>query len=424
VNADRDNFGPRLGFAWTAAERTVVRGGYGISYTHFNRAGGGNLLPINGPQVINAIVNQTNLSSPGFRPTEQGYPAGLTDPSRFDPLTSNITYMPADYQSSPVQSWYLSLQREFAAGMLVDVAYVANRADDLLLFANYNQAAPNNAAGTIPLQARRPIPEFSDITYAFNGGKSRYHALQLKYEWRMARGTSILSSLTLSDTKDNGAGSLEGPNGNFPAPQDFYNMDADFAHSAYHQPYNSTTSIVWALPFGRGERWGGDMSRTLDALAGGWRIAAINSIYPGEPVTFRYNPAATFVVSGIPQDFRGANNYRPNVTGDPYAPRDQQTISNWFNRDTVTLPTDPSQPFGNAERNSVRGPGFWQVDLAASKQVALSQAARLEFRIEAFNLFDRSNFRAPEGNRSLASFGTITSTYDPRQMQLGIKLLW
>jgi hypothetical protein len=130
------------------------------------------------------------------------------------------------------------------------------------------------------------------------------------------------------------------------------------------------------------------------------------------------------VVSGIAQDFRGANNYRPNVTGDPYAPRDQQTISNWFDRNNVTLPTDPSQPFGNAARNSVRGPGFWQVDLAASKQVALSQAARLEIRIEAFNLLNRSNFRAPEGNRSLASFGTITSTYDPLQMQLGIKLLW
>ena len=68
--------------------------------------------------------------------------------------------------------------------MLLDVAYVGNRADDLLLFANYNQALPNNAAGTIPLQDRRPIPSFSDITYAFNGGKSRYHALQAKFEWR------------------------------------------------------------------------------------------------------------------------------------------------------------------------------------------------------------------------------------------------
>ncbi len=332
--------------------------------------------------------------------------------------------MPADYHSSPVQSWYLSAQRDLGHDMMVDVAYVGNRANDLLLFANYNQAAPNNSAGTIPLQARRPIPEFADITYAFNGGKSRYQALQMKYEWRLDQGLTLLSSLTLSEAKDNGAGSLENANGNSPSPQDFYNMDADFGLSGYHQPYNSTTSVVWELPVGRGKRYGSDMSPALDALAGGWQLAGINTVNPGETVTFVYTPAAAFLVSGIAQDFRGANNYRPNVSGDPYAPEGQQTINNWFNRDAVTIPTDPSQPFGNAPRNSVRGPGFWQLDLAASKQVGIGGSARLEFRFEAFNLLNRSNFRAPNGNRSQAGFGTITATYDPRQLQLGAKFIW
>ena len=83
------------------------------------------------------------------------------------------------------------------------------------------------------------MPSFSDITYAFNGGKSRYHAFQAKFEWRMSRDLMVLSSLTLSETKDNGAQSLENSNGNFPAPQDFRNMDADFGLSNYHQPYNT-----------------------------------------------------------------------------------------------------------------------------------------------------------------------------------------
>ena len=165
----------------------------------------------------------------------------MTDPTRFNPLAANITYMPEDYRSSRVQSWYVSMQREIARNMLLDVAYVGNRADDVLLFANYNQAAPNNAAGTIPLQARRPIPEFADITYSFNGGKSQYHAFQGKVDWRVSGQLTLMQSLTLSQTKDNGAGSLENPNGNFPAPQDFRNMDADFGLSSYHQPYNSTT---------------------------------------------------------------------------------------------------------------------------------------------------------------------------------------
>ena len=410
VRPDRNNFGPRLGFAYTVTPRTVFRGGYGVSYVHFHRAGGANVLPINGPQVINAVVNQTNPLDPSFIRTEQGYPAGLTDPSRFNPLLANITYMPRDYHSSEVQSWYASVQRELGANMIVDVAYVGNRADDMLLFANRNQAAPNNAAGTIPLQARRPIPEFADITYSFNGGKSRYHALQTKFDWRMRAGFSILSSLTLSQTKDNGAGSLENPNGNFPAPQDFRNMDADFGLSGYHQPYNSTTSFVWDSPFS-------------GAVLGGWQLSGINTFYSGEPVTFQYAPGVAFQVSGIAQDFRGANNYRPNVNGDPLAPEGQRTITNWFNRDAVVVPTDPSQPFGNAPRNSVRGPMFWQVDLMAGRRIRMPwPAGSIEFRAEFFNLLNRSNFRAPNGNRSAAAFGTITQTYDPRQIQLGLKV--
>ena len=423
VDPDRNNVGPRLGFAYTVTPGTVVRGGYGVSYVHFNRAGGGDLLPINGPQVVNAVVN-TSPTAAGFVPAEQGYPAGLADPSRFNPLTANITYMPRDYRSSPVQSWFISVQRALTSTMLLDVAYVGNRADDLLLFANYNQATPNNAAGTIPLQARRPNPAFSDITYAFNGGKSRYKAFQGKYEWRMRKGLTVLSSLTLSRTEDNGAQSLENSNGNSPAPQDFRNLDADFGLSNYHQPYNNTTSFVWSLPFGRGHRWAANVSPLVEALIGGWQLAGINSVFAGEPVTFTYAPGSTFIVSGIAQDFRGANNYRPNVTCDPYAQGSAQTITNWFDRACVSVPTDPSQPFGNAKRNVVHGPGFRQFDLAASKQVALGGTARVELRLEAFNLFNRTNFRAPNGVRSAGAFGTITSTYDPRQLQLGVKLLW
>jgi hypothetical protein len=422
ITPDRDNVGPRLGFAYTPLDRTVIRGGYGVSYTHFHRAGGANVLPINGPQVINAVVVQT----PGqgeFRTTEQGYPAGLTDPSQFNPLAANITYMPSDYESSRVQSWFLSVQREVWTNALVDLAYVANRADGLLLFANFNQAAPNDAAGTIPLQARRPIPEFADITYSFNGGKSRYQAFQAKFDWRLGATMTLLSSLTLSETKDNGAGSLENPNGDAPAPQDFYNLDADFGLSAYHQPYNSTTSFVYELPIGRGRRYMSDASVLTDALLGGWQIAGINTVAAGERATLRYVPTNAAIVSGIQQDFRGANAYRPNVSGDVLVPEGQRSPSNYLNRDAVVIPTDPSQPFGNAARNTVSAPMFWTVDLQASKRFPMPWPnGNLEFRAEFFNLLNRSNFRAPVSNRSANNFGTITATYDPRIVQFALKV--
>lgn len=422
LQPDRNNFGPRLGLAFTPADRTVIRGGYGLSYVHFHRAGGANVLPINGPQVINAVIVQRPTEST-FRTTHDGYPAGLTDPSRFNPLLANITYMPSDYRSSDVHSWFASVQREVWTGALLDLAYVGNRANGMLLFANYNQAAPNNAAGTLSLQSRRPIPEFADITYSFNGGKSRYHAFQGKFDWRIGRDMTVLSSLTVSQTKDNGAGSLENPNGNFPAPQDFHNLDADYGLSSYHEPYNSTTSFVVDLPFGRGRRYMTGANPMVDALLGGWMIAGINTVVPGEMVTLRYTPTAAQQVSGIQQDFRGANNYRPNVNGDPLVPAGERTYNNWLSRTSVTVPTDPSQPFGNAERNSVRGPLRWQVDMVMSKRfdIPWSNNGGFEFRLEAFNLLNRTNFRAPNGNRSAGAYGTITTTYDPRILQLGFK---
>jgi hypothetical protein len=330
--------------------------------------------------------------------------------------------MPRDYHSSVVQSWFVSVQREIAKNMLLDVAYVGNRADDLLSLANYNQAVPNNSAGSLSLQARRPIQEFGDITYTSNDGRSRYHALQVKFEYRMPGNLMFLNAFTWSQAKDNGAGSLEAPNGNIAGPQDFYNREADYAISGYNQPYNNTTSFVWDLPFGRGRRWGNDASAVLDAFVGGWTFSGINTMTSGAPVTFVYTPAANAVVSGINQEFRGSNNYRPNVVGDPYG--DKNSITNYFNPANVVIPTDPSKVFGDAKRNSVSGPWFWQLDFVASKnfKLPIGSQTRLQIRIEAFNLFNRTNFQAPNGNRSSAGFGAITSTYDARQLQLGVKV--
>jgi len=424
IDPDRNNWGPRLGLAYSMTPKTVLRGGWGMSYIHFHRIGAANILSINGPQVVNAVVSQSNPTLPTFRTTQQGYPEGFADPSQFNPLTANILYMPRDYHSSVVQSWYGSVQREITKNMLLDVAYVGNRADDLLALANYNQAVPNNPQGSLSLQARRPIQEFGDITYTSNDGKSRYHALQVKFEYRMPGDLMLLNAFTWSQAKDNGAGSLEAPNGNIAGPQNFYDREADYAISGYNQPLNNTTSFVWDLPFGRNRRWGNNANAVVDAFIGGWTFSGINTMTSGAPVTFTYSPAANAVVSGINQEFRGSNNYRPNVIGDPYG--DRNSITSYFNPANVVVPTDPSKVFGNAERNSVSGPWFWQLDFVASKnfRIPVGPQTRLQIRIEAFNLLNRTNFQAPNGNRSSSGFGTITSTYDARQIQLGAKLMF
>jgi len=176
------------------------------------------------------------------------------------------------------------------------------------------------------------------------------------------------------------------------------------------------------LPFGQGRRYMNSANAFTEAVLGGWMVAGINTIAPGEMVTLTYTPTAAQQVSGIQQDFRGANNYRPNVNGDPLVPEGERNINNWLSRTTVTVPTDPSQPFGNAPRNSVRGPMLWQVDMVLSKRFNMPwRNGAFEFRGEFFNLLNRTNFRAPNGNRSSGAYGTITTTYDPRIIQFGFK---
>ncbi|HWZ45009.1 MAG TPA: hypothetical protein VNW97_16155, partial [Candidatus Saccharimonadales bacterium] len=413
---------PRLGFAYSPMKKMAIRGGFGVSYIHYDRAGAGNLLPINGPQVVNAVVNQLNPRAANFRTTGQGYPDGITAPSNFNPLTANITYVPKDYQSGYVESWFFSLQHEIAKDTLIDIAYVGNHALKLLLFANFNQAHPFTT-GT--LAQNRPIPTFGDITYAFNGGASNYHSLQARFEHRYGAGLLLLNSFSYSHAIDNGSGSLENPNGNFPAPQDFYNLAAERATSAYDQTFNNTTSVVYQLPFGRQRRFLNALPASADQVLGGWEISAINQADSGQPITIVYSPAAILAVSGIQQDFRGANNYRPNLIGNPILSNGgPQNGLPYLNAAAFAVPG--GTPFGNAGRNIARGLAFNQLDFAANKSFHLpGESTQLQFRAEFFNLFNHTNFLAPNSNLSSGSaFGKITGSLDARQIQFGLKLTY
>jgi len=421
VNPDRNDFAPRFGFAFAPTNKMSIRGGYGVSYIHYNRAGAGNLLPINGPQVINAVVNQTNPRAATFLTTDQGYPLGITAPSNFNPLTANITYVPKNYRTSYVQSWFLSVQRELAKNTIIDVAYVGNHAAKLLLFANFNQAHPYTS-GT--LAQNRPISAFGDITYAFNGGDANYHSLQVRFEHRYSGGLTLLKSFTYSHAIDNGSGSLENPFGNFPAPQDIYNLRAERATSAYDQPLTNTTSLVYELPFGHSRKFLNSLPGFADQAVGGWEISVINQANSGQPITITYSPSANVQVSGIQQDFRGANNYRPNlIPGIPVLTGFNPASGlPYLNSAAFAVPT--GIPFGNAGRNIARGPNFNQLDFAANKNFRLPfEGTYLQFRAEFFNLFNHANFIPPPSNISSGgSFGKITSAYDPRLIQFGLKL--
>src|SRR5262249_10374421 len=174
-------------------------------------------------------------------------------------------------------------------------------------------------------------------------------------------------------------------------------------------------------PFGRKRRFFSSMPGFADQALGGWEISAINQADRGQPITIAFSPAAALLVSGIQQDFRGANNYRPNVTGNPILPGGgPQNGLPYLNAASFSVPV--GIPFGNAGRNIARGPAFNQLDLAANKNFHLRETTQLQFRAEFFNLFNHTNFLAPNSNFSSGSaFGKITGAFDARQIQFGLK---
>ena len=426
VNPKYNNWAPRLGLAYKATPSTVIRSAYGISYVQFNRLGGENLLPYNGPNILDATIDQTSDmplcaadSAPTtcFRTTQQGYPANFAVPANFNPLAAQARYIPKDNPTGYVQSWHFTVQQQVTPTLVVDVAYVGNRGTHLMILADYNQAIPNQIGQTATPQSRRPFSKFSTIEVAYGAGSSNYNALQLKVEKRYSEGLYFINSFTWSKAIDNASGHLETANGDN-SRVNFYNLRAEKGPSGYDQPFNNTTSVVYDLPYGKGRRFGTDAPYAVQALLGGWQFSSINTATSGFPINLSYSPTSQFQVSGLPT-------YRPNVLGNPVTPEGQRDQRNYLSRANVVVPLDPSQPFGNAGRNVARSHAFYQLDAAMHKQFRLwSETSSLEFRAEAFNVLNQTNFQPASGNISSSAFGTITATFPARQVQFALKLLF
>ena len=435
VDPDYNNFAPRFGFAYRMTRSTVVRGGYGLGYVHFNRLASAGLLATNYPIVTRATVTQSLPrradGSPAavpctgdqftgcFRATQQGYPPNLPN--------NVVLHIPGDTPAGQVQSWHVSVQQQLTANLLVDLAYVGNDGRNLSMLADINQARPP-VAGEDPnstLAARRPIQGFGTISAVLPEAFSNYRALQARVEYRSSANLNLLNAFTWSRAIDNVSQVLEEPNGSTGTPQNVYDIGADRGPSAYDVPFLNVTSFVWNLPFGKDQKFGSGLPAIVDGIIGGWQLSGIHTMRSGRTVNLRYNTSGpTPVTSGLPT-FLGGVGLRPNVSGDPLAPESERSIDNYFNRANITLPP-ATQPFGNAERNGVRGYAFYQFDLGIQKKFPLPvrDGAAIEIRAEAFNVLNKTNFGAPNGDRSSGAFGTIRSTFPARQVQLAAKVIF
>jgi hypothetical protein len=427
VRPDRNNWAPRVGLAYSLSPKTVIRSGFGVSYVHFNRLGGENLLAYNPPTVITTTINNPVPSTAAcaadvaltncFRSTAAGYTPTMIDVSRVNLQNVSLRYTPADIRTGYVMSWHFTIQREIVKDLLFDIAYVGNRSNKLVILGDVNQARPQNPGENIALNSRRPYQAFGEMEISWGAGFSDYHALQTKLEKKFTGGFYVLNSFTYSRAIDNASGHLEVFNGDN-SRVNFNNLPGEKGPGAYNQPLNSTTTLVYDLPYGRGRKFGSNSNGVLDAVFGGWRGTVINSLGSGLPVNLNYAPVTQFTVSGLPT-------YRPSLRGDPLAPEGARNIDNYFNTANVFIPVSAAtpNPFGNAGRNTIRSYAIYQTDLGLHKDFNLgSEKRKLEYRAEFFNLFNKTNFQAPNSTASSSAFGTIRSTFPARIIQMALRL--
>jgi hypothetical protein len=426
VNPDYKDWAPRLGFAYSIDPKTVFRGGYGISYVHLNRLGSADELGINGPQVVIGTINQTPLlangqPNPAFITTQSGFPAALDSPALFNPVNANVAYIPKDTRWPYVQTWFASIQRELPKSWVVELAYTGNHSVRLPIISDYNEALPNAPGGTLGIQPRRPNQAFGAITWVDPAGFSSYNGLSARVEHRFAAGLYLLNAFTWSKALGNSEQALEVIPGQTVANvQNVYNLGAERGPSSFDVKLMNVTSLVYQIPFGAKSP-----NPIVKGILGGWELNTIHTANTGLPQNIIYTPSAANDGTGRIPDYRGLAVQRPNLVGDPAGASGAARIDQYWNKNAFAIPPS-NAPYGNVGRNAFRTPNFWQWDLGVNKNIPIPvrEGMALQFRSEFFNLLNHTNFVAPTADITSAAFGTIRSTYSPRQVQFALKLLW
>jgi hypothetical protein len=292
-----------------------------------------------------------------------------------------------------------------------EVAYVGSKGTKLLTARDINQPQPSVLPPGLPF-VPRPDFRFDDIDLLESRANSNYNALQARFQQRLSRGFTALASYTWSKSIDD-ASNFFSSTGDPNFPQNSYNVAAERGRSNFDVRHRLSVSYSYALPLGKGlQGW-------TSTLLSGWETNGIVTLQSGRPFTVAL--LSEIDNSGTGRSILGFGaNDRPNLVGNPEL--SSRTPERWFNTGAFAFPAPGT--FGNAGRNILDGPGFQNVNASLVKNTALSERFNLQFRAEAFNLFNHPNFNLPDNFFPSPSFGRVSSARDPRHIQFGLKLLF
>ncbi len=412
VNTDTNNWGPRIGFAWQARPRTVVRGGTGVFY------GGQGSLGADGRMINNfpfnrSLTARSSTTAPAVQ-LSRGLPANFLGSTTTPADGLSWIVWSKNLPSPTVYQWNFAVQQELPANFSLTMAYVGSSTNYILDAYNWNGSDPGPVATE---RQRRPIPQWDNITLRTPYGHGSYHGLDLQVDRRYANGLSFSSSYTWSHSIDNVPEQFGSGGGGI---QDVRNFGLSRGNSNFDYRHRFVAASVYELPFGKGRAW---MNRggLLNHVFGGWQLSGLASAQTGHYFTVTVpTPRTRLGATAI-----GNNDWRADRIGN--GTLDERTAERWFDTSAFVLPRNPdgSFRFGNAGRAILSGDGLFNIDAGLMKSFAITERIGLQFRWEAFNITNTPTLDDPNNNLESPDFGKIRNTsagYLPRQMQFALRL--
>jgi len=401
ISPDYKNFAPRVGIAWNIVPNFVLRAGYGDFYD----AGMfiiGSTAYFNPPQFV---LNVFFPSAAGLLTLNNPFPsnAGYTPPASLSVLSPKII-------TPYMQQWNLSAEQAIGKRGTLSLSYVGSTGSHLIRVSDLNQPSLSSTGSQDNLQSRRPYPQYSAIFDAETEGASNFNALEVHYKGQVAPGVSLWGAYTFSHSLDGQSaflGDVADPN----FPQNSHDVAAEHGPSSFDMRNRFVAAYVVSLP--HNNRW----TRNTD-------LQGIVTAESGQPFTPTLSPGDDNSNTGNSGQQAGSD--RPNVIGNPNAAVNPvtkartRTTDEWFN--TAAFAVAPPNTFGDAGRNSLIGPDYSSFDLSLSRRFTLHDRTTATFEAQSFNLLNHPSYSLPNPYADQASFGTISSATDPRQLQFALRL--